>query len=718
MEETYKKLSKDDQDTIIEEALERYKRADEYEEDNRGRAQEAIEFRDGDQWPEEVRRERETDPEGIRPTLTLDKTNQYLHQIENNERQMRPAIKIRPVDDKADPETAKVLQGLIRNIEDQSRAHVAYDTAYSHAVDGGYGYFRILTDYADDQSFYQDLIIKRIRNRFCVRLDPDRQEPDGADSKFGFISESLLKEEFERQYPDAECQEWGEADYKEAWLSKDKIRVCEYYRLKPINETLLLLDNDEVVDRKTYDEATHDSHPELFREIPPDLSGFIYDEAEDTFYNTDGSVVDVLAIEPEYEKVNVIKERKRTRHQLCWYKLTSLEVLDWRELPGKYIPIIEVIGEEVDINGESRKSGVLRRSMDAQRLYNYSASAYTEMVALAPKAPFIAAAGQLEGYEEDWREANVRNISVLHYNPMDVNEQLVPPPQRQPMPGIPTGWSQALVGFEHDIQSAMGLYNPSVGKEGMATSGKQEWLLQQKGDVGTFHYIDNLALSIAHAGRILIDLIPHYYDTKRIVRVLGEDGEPEMVQLDPNIPMAKKEFKDNNQRKKKIFNVHMGKYDVSVSTGPSYASKRQETVEMLSNLIRGNPEMLKLVGDLLFSNMDQHEADRVAERLRKMLPLELQGDDEEEENAVNQKLLMVIEQMKAQMKELAEGQEARKIANEQRELEIKEMKAETERMAEIGKLKLEAQQQQLDKIEAFMEQLRKESQMEDGNAQA
>ena len=658
-----KSIEKTPDEKLIEEALERHKLGVEADAENFIRAREAIQFADLQQWPEKIKRHREQDPDGARPCLVLDKTGQYLRQIENDQRQARPAIQVRPVDDKADVETAKVFQGLIRNIEDQSRAHIAYDTSFAQAVNGGFGYFRILTDYVDDKSFDQDIIVKRIRNRFSVHLDPDRQEPDGSDANWGFIGVDLNIKDFKEQYPSAKRVEWNAEELRARphWLSKDKIRVVEYYKFKFKDETLYLLEDDSIITKEEYDEAKVQTKPELFRAIDHDPES-------------------IENLDIEQVKLDIVKEKEITVKQLCWYKLTALEVLERRELPGKWIPIIEVIGNEIDEDGVSKKSGALRAAMDAQRLLNYSISSFTEQIALQPKAPYIGAAGQIEGYEDDWKSANLTNQPFLKYSVTEVNGKLVPPPRREPPPILSTGWTAAIQQFEHDIQGSFGMYNPSVGADSNEKSGKALFAKQQEADTGNFHYQDNHATSIAHCGRVLMDMIPHYYDTKRIARILGEDGEAKIVNLDPKEPNAYRKYKPNDSEEyKEIFNIHVGKYDVSVSTGPSYTSKRQQVVDMLAQVINGNPEMMKLVGDLFFTNMDWQGAEDVAERLKKMLPPELQDEGEDGElDGPNQKFIIMIEQLKAEIQELAEGQEARKISAEERKLEQGDRKLDIE----------------------------------------
>ena len=655
------------EEKLIEEAIERHKRAIEADSDNFTRAREAIEFADLQQWPDEIKRHREQDPDGARPCLVLDKTGQYTRQIENDQRMARPAIQVRPVDDKADPKTAETYRGLIRNIEDQSRAHIAYDRSFSHAVNGGFGYFRILTDYLNEESFDQDIFIRSIRNRFSVHLDPDRQEPDGSDANWAFIGVDMASKEFKDQHPNAKRVEWTEQEIKTHpdWLKKDKIRVVEYYKFSFQDRTLYLLEDQTVIDKQDYDDATIKTRPELFKADDRNPEGI------------EGDEFDIRQV-----KLDVINEKSYSKKQLHWYKLTSLEILEHVELPGKWIPIVEVIGNEIDDDGVSKKSGALRAAMDAQRLLNYSISSFTEQIALQPKSPYIAAAGQIAEYGTEWENANKKNHPVLRYKVEEVGGKLVPPPRREPPPILSTGWAAAIDQFEHDIQGSFGMYNATVGADSNEKSGKALFAKQQESDTGNYHYQDNHAISIAHCGRILLDMIPHYYDTKRIARVLGDDGEAKVVQLDPNERAAYRKYQPNNAddgEYKEVFNIHVGKYDVSVSTGPSYTSKRQQVVDMLGQVINGNPEMMKLVGDLFFSNMDWQGAEDVAERLKRMLPPELQeSGDDDEQGGPNQKFIMMIEQMKAEMQEIMEGQEARKIENENRKLDLEERRVEIE----------------------------------------
>lgn len=636
-------MAESKKEKIVEEALKRFQICEERWKENRDRAREAIQFRDLKQWDEQVKNARENDPEGARPCLTLDKLNQYVNQVVNDGRQNRPAIKVRPVDDEADPKTAEIFQGIVRHIEDNSNADVAYDTGLEHATDGGFGYWRITTDYVDETSFEQDIFIKRVRNRFSVYLDPNAQEPDGSDAEYGFVYEDMPKDEFKRRWPKATVEDFKTekpAPWELGWTNEDMVRVSEYFRVKKEPGMLIMLDDGTQITDKEDDPNGPRAH---------------------------------------------FKSRKVWHRKIEWFKLTSSEVLDEREWPGKHIPIIQVVGNEIDMDGKLHTSGLIRAGMDAQRMYNYSASSFVENVALAPKAPYIAADGQVEKYENEWKQANKRNLSVLRYKPVDVEGQQVPPPQRSAPPGIPSGWSGLMQTNQADIQSALGMYDSDLGAPGNETSGKAIMARQSAGDTGTFHYIDNLSRSIRHTGRILIDLIPEIYDTSRVARILGEDGTPETVELDPEQEQAMESFRDQETGEiQRIYNLGVGKYDVTVTTGPAYATKREEAAERMVNIVQAYPNLMPIAGDIMFRNMDWPGAEEVAERLKRSLSPEMTADEDEMIPAEQAK--QQVQELQQKLQEALQGKEAQELANKQRETDIKRFEAETKRLESESKI--------------------------------
>lgn len=624
--------------SVLKEALERFEYCQEKLSDSKRLMLEDIKFSIGDsdngyQWPEKILSEREFER---RPALTMNKMPQFINQVVNDARQNRPAIKIRPVDSGADVESAEVLQDLVRNIESVSSADVAYDTAVECAARAGEGYFRIITDYCDETSFNQEILLKRIRNPLSVWLDPDYQEPDGCDAMWGFVIDEVKTEEFDRLYPKAIKSSWDKDT--SGWTSDKTVRIAEYFRVVREEKALLLLS-----DGSTAYEGD---------ELP--------------------------------EGITEVKRRDGFKRKVEWYKLTLDNVLDETEIPCSYIPVIPVLGNEVDVEGVPQRSGLVRNAKDPQRQYNYWVSAETEMIALAPKAPFIGYTGQFK--DKKWKDANVKNYAYLEAEMLEINGQAAPLPQRQPFAGVPAGILAAKSGANNDIRETMGMYNASLGAPSQETSGKAILAKQQEADTGTFHYIDNLSRSIRHAGRIIVEMIPKIYDTQRIMRILGEDGEPDNIQIDPNLPQAKAEIKDANGKIQKIFNPNIGKYDVAVTVGPSFASKRVEAAESMMEMTRIAPDILKVAGDVIVRNMDWPGAQDIADRIKRAMPPEIVGEEGEE--PIPPKVQAMITQI--QQAEQAIGQQAQLLEAKAAELTQKDQElsiTETEVKSMMDELK-------------------------------
>lgn len=611
------------------------------------------------QWPSDVLATRgsvQGQAINARPCITINKLPQHIKQVTNDQRQNRPSGKVIPVDDHADPEVAEIFDGLIRHIEYISDADVAYDTACEAQVTFGEGYFRILTDYCDDDTFDQEIKIGRIRNSFGVFLDPFAQDPTGADANWGFITQDLSHDDYERTWPDAKvvssltAEGVGDASLG-AWLGDKTVRIAEYFWVDFIPKTLNMYGNGE---------------------------SFFADSPQAREFGSVG--------------IKPIKTRKVQARKVRWIKTNGFEVLEEREWAGKWIPIIRVIGNEVEVDGQIHISGLIRNAKDAQRMYNYWCSQEAEMLALAPKAPFIGYAGQFEGFESQWKTANINNWPYLEVNP-DVTDgagAVLPLPQRSTPPMAQAGLIQAKMGASDDIKSTTGQYDSSIGAESNEKSGKAILARQRQTDTGTFHYVDNLARSVRHCTRQIVDLIPKIYDTQRIARIVGIDGEVDHVDIDPTQEMPVKEIKDQDTGKtiKKIYNPGIGKYDVCVTTGPSYMTKRQETSEMMVDLSNGNndPTVSLVMKYFAIKNADFPEAQEFAEIMKKLLPPGLiDGDDESPEVAQAKQQMeqmgQQIEQMQGLLQNVGKSLEAQNAANEQMKLKIQAYDAETKRIS-------------------------------------
>jgi hypothetical protein len=610
------------------------------------------------QWPADVLATRgavQGQTINARPTLTINKLPQHVHQVTNDMRQNRPGAKVIPVDDNADVQVAEVFNGMIRHIEYISDADVAYDTACENQVAYGEGYIRILTEYCDPNSFDQDIKIGRIRNSFSVYMDPLIQDPTGADAKWCFITEDLTKDEYERLYPDASpvstLQSLGVGDQSISnWLYEDTIRIADYYYLD-------------------YEKATLNLYP--------------------------GNVTAFEGSREDKELRAIYGKPKRTREvqnpKVKYCKINGYEILEEAEWAGKWIPVVRIVGNEFEVDGRLYVSGLVRNAKDAQRMYNYWVSQEAEMLALAPKAPFIGYGGQFEGYEDKWKTANTNNWPYLEVNP-DVTDgagNILPLPARAQPPMASSGLLQAKSGAAEDIKSTTGQYNASLGMGSNERSGKAILARQKEGDVGTYHYGDNLARGVRHIARQLIDLIPKIYDTERIARVIGEDGETKMAKINPEQPQPVKEIVDERGIViEKIYNPGVGKYDVVATTGPGYATKRQEALEAMAQLLQGNPQLWQVAGDLFVKNMDWPGAQEMSQRFKKTIdPKILASDDKSPElQAAEQQIQAMgaeMENMHQMIQNVGKSIEVQEQRRKDFEAEVKAYDAETKRLSTI-----------------------------------
>jgi hypothetical protein len=610
------------------------------------------------QWPADVLATRgavQGQTINARPCLTINKLPQHVRQVTNDQRQNRPGAKVIPVDDNADVEVADIFNGMIRHIEYISDADVAYDTACENQVSYGEGYLRLLTEYCDDNTFDQDIKIGRVRNSFSVYMDPTIQDPTGADAKWCFVTEDITKAEFERMYPDAApittLQSLGVGDQSISnWLNEDTIRIADYYYID-------------------YDRTTLNLYPgnaTAFQGTPEDKQ--------------------LRAI---YGKPKKSRESDRPKVKYC--KINGYEILEEREWAGKWIPVIRIVGNEFEVDGRLYVSGLVRNAKDAQRMYNYWVSQEAEMLALAPKAPFIGYGGQFEGYEDKWKTANTQNWPYLEINPdvTDGQGAVLPLPQRAQPPMASSGLLQAKAGASEDIKSTTGQYNASLGMGSNERSGKAILARQREGDVGTYHYGDNLARGVRHVARQLVDLIPKIYDTQRIARIIGEDGETKMVKINPDQQQPVNKIMDQQGIViEKIYNPGVGKYDVVAITGPGYATKRQEALEAMAQLLQGNPQLWAVAGDLFVKNMDWPGAQEMSKRFAKTIDPKFMSDADENPalQAAQQQMQAMgaeMDQMHEMLKNVGKSIEMQEQERKDFEAQIKLYDAETKRIAAV-----------------------------------
>lgn len=654
---------------ILDLARKRFSLSEEAESRIRQEALDDLEFRSGEQWPSNVKAERELDG---RPCLVINRIPQFIRQITNEQKQNKPAIKISPVDDFADIETAKVLQGIIRHIEVNSNADVAINTAFDGAAIKGLGYFRIVTEFQSPLSFDQEILFKRIRNSFSVFFDPYSTEPDGSDANFAFIVEDIAKDEYKATFKNSELSsmdDWESiGNSKPGWATADSCRVAEYFAKE-------------------------------FREV-------------EILMLSDGSVVQADQFQPIDGSLEVVARRVSRVPIIKWYKINGVEILEERVWPGQWIPVIPVYGDELDVNGERILEGVVRHAKDSQRMYNYWASSETETIALAPRAPWIGAEGQFEGNEASWKTANRKNHAFLEYKPVSLGGQLVGPPQRNVFEPPVQAITNARLQASEDLKATTGIYDAALGARSNEQSGIAIQRRTVQAQTSNFHLIENLRVSIRHAGRILVDLIPKIYDTARAVRIIGDDGQEEVVKINQVFEKGGKPVQH--------FLSH-GKYDVTIDSGPSFATRRQEAISSIIELLKVYPQGAQVVGDLLAKNMDWPGASEIAERLRKIMP---PGIAEEKENpapippeiqAQVSQMNQMIEQLTNELNSKTQIIETKTVELESKErIEMAKLQAQIEiKLAELGSVEAMAMlKQEVAQIERRLDLLKQSEPIE------
>lgn len=573
---------KKDHSKLIETAKKRFQLAADAESEIRRLYLEDLRFRAGDQWPDGIKRQREMDG---RPCLTINQMPSFVKRVTNEQRQNRPAIKVDPVGDGADQETAEILQGMIRHIEYDSDAESAYDTAFECAANGGFGYFRLTTEYDDPMSFEQVIKIKRVRNPLQIYLDPFAKEPDRSDANWGFAFETMSKEQFKKDYPQADASTMADwTSDGDGWFQEDECRIAEYYYRESVTKTIVQLTNGMVVDKTVFDKN-------------------------------------------KLDESLIAKQRDTQVFAIKWCKMNGLEVLEETDIPGQWIPIIPVLGDELDVDGKIILEGVVRHAKDPQRQYNFMASATTETIALAPKAPFIGVEGQFEGHEAEWQAANVKNQPFLQYkNVSSTNGQAVPAPQRQAFEPAIQATTMAMMQSSQDLKSVTGIYEAALGAPSNEISGSAIKARQQQTQGSNFNYQDNLKRALRQAGRIIVSWLPYIYDTPRIQRIIGTDGTPKMVAINtPPDPNAQQ----GDVAIERLYDVTTGKYDVVIDTGPSYQTQRQEAADTQLQLMKAFPPVMQAAADIIVANMDIPGAREISERLKLMLPPQLQKDQKQ-----------------------------------------------------------------------------------------
>lgn len=636
------------------------------------------EFFDDDQWDPQIKQARLADS---RPCLTINKLKQPIKQTTNQQRDARPAIQVNPVDNGADIETAEIYQGIIRNIETNSHAEVVYGTAGKNQVVSGLGFVRVLTQYATETSFDQDIILKRVPEPSCVYWDPACQEMDFSDARYMFVTQDLPEAEYRRQFPDsalAGLNDWGTpADGTPAWFPDGGVRIAEYFSIEDVDDPIALVQIQPpppfVLPGMMPPQPPAPPAPQtrVFRVAELPLPDGLTAAANATWQGKAGETYMILAM------------RTAAKRTVKWYKLNAIEVLEEQDWHGKYIPIVPVLGDEFWVKGRRQMRGMVRGARDAQRNYNYHVNAAVETIALAPRAPWIMAEGQDEDFEEMWAQSNTRNFPAMKYKPVTIDGILAPPPRRESTEPPIQALTVAIRQAEADIRATTAFYDPTNPQRSPDESGKAILARQRQGEMTNSDFLDNLGIAIRHVGRILIDLIPKIYDAPRVLRILGLDDQAQTVTVHAGKPPQDPPAQVGSVSK--IYDLSVGRYDVTITVGPSYESRRQEAVGAMIQFVQAYPQVFPLIGDLLAANMDWPGAQQISKRLKTIIPPQAQDQDPNGAPPLPPQVQQQFQQLtqRLQQAEQFAGQAQQELKTQQGKLDADLQKAQIAAQASI-----------------------------------
>ena len=635
---------------FIQDALKKANDCYEYWQPIYDSARDDLYFQSDDNYAQWNAKDAEARRKSGKPVLTIDQISQFVNQVSNDIRMNTPSIEVAPKNSGASIETSEILQGLIKNIEESSRADDAYDNAVNFAVKGGIGFLRVDHDYSDEESFDQELYIDRVVNPFSILLDPRSIKADGSDALYCYIFDKMDLEDYREKYPNN---------------SESSFSVTEHYS-----------DNKNEITIVEY---------------------FYIEEKDITIIEVDGAALQLQDGEKIPDGVRFRTTKKRIVHRV---KMNGEEELERTTFPGDYIPIVPVYGEEAWIDGKRQLYSLIRRSKDSQRMFNYWASVETEMLMRSQKASIFAVEGTTEDYAEDYQ--NPDKAAVLRYKQNDSNNRPAPPPQFVPPIQIPAGIVNARQQTTQDIRATMGLYDAFLGQQDNAIAGVAIRARQGEGNRAVFHYSDNLVRSITQVGRILISAIPEVYDTPRIVQVIGKEETSDMVGINGA-------FVEGQDR---MYDLSQGSYGVKVTTGSSFSTMRQEAAEAYQQIVAAQPQLMGVMGDLLFKYMDFPGAQAISERFKRTMDINIIEEEQDPQvmamQMQNQELQQGIAMLQTQISELnsqlndkrAEIQikmqaEQNDAANDARKSEIDLEKLRIEERNKIAEINLKQQELEL-----------------------
>lgn len=644
-------------DEIIDEAKVRFKLCSDYESyarenfkfDRRFDAQDSV---NNYGWPDDRYAAR---IKANRPCLTVNKVHQHILNVTNDAKVNRPALKYAPVSGGATFKASEVLNGIQRHIFYVSNADDAFDTAMRDQVVGGIGYWRVTTDYASPTSFDQEIRIKRIPDALSVYLDIDIMEVDGSDANYGFIFSDMPRDEFERKYPkfkDKVDQSSplgaGAMDDDLTWAHSDDedkhVRILEYYRKTENKDTLHLMS---------------------------DGSKLLESEAKEN------GVPDGLMS---------LRSRDVSRQEVEWYLIASDQIIARNIFPSKYIPIVRIIGEENVVDGQYDRHGLIRPMIDSQRMYNVESSAAVEYVGGQTKTQWIGPVAAFESYTEVWSRANTETVPYLPYNDWDdVGNRQVDAPQRIEPPQAAPAYTTALAQAAGDMDMVSGQHEATFGQASQERSGAAINARVTMASNATAHYVYNLGIGLRYTGKIILDLIPKVYDTKRTLRILAQDGSQSTIEIDPDLKTAHQDVLGSDDEHfspdqiSAILNPSVGEFDVVADVSSrSFATQRMETFQAIAGILQQNESLTPIIGKFLFKAADFPLADEIANALDE----HFSGQADPALTAAQQHLAAQHAVMLNQQNEIEKLKSSMLIKEQQKEID--EYKAQTDRMKVVG----------------------------------
>jgi len=552
-------------DDILSSAISQFDESYRLEFDNRRDAEMTSQFIDGNQWPETMKDSRRAQR---RPCLTINKLRKYILQVLGELQQNRPGLKVRPMDDQSDIPGAMVRDDLIRHIEFISTSDVIYDTALLSALEGGYGYWRIVTEY-DNESFDQNIILKRIPNRFSVILDQTSEMPSYEDGRYAFVMKHMSRDKFQEMYPDHDMTPFTEINGMENWFTENNITIAEYFWKETETVEIWKLEDGTILK-------------------PEDI-----EKIKDTTI-----LEDILATKP--------KKRIVEQDKIYWAKMTGNSILEGpTKFPGTYIPIVPMLGYEFNDNGSRRFRGLIYDSIDAVRMYNYWKTYNAESIALSPKTPYMLTAQQIEGHQAQWDVTHLVPSPYILYNHIPGE----PPPIPKASTPPPIASINEANSATNDIQDTIGLYASNMGQPSNERSGRAILARQKKGDNTTYTFVNNFHNALIFSHKIILNMIPEVYDAQRIIRTLAKDGGLNELKL--NFPT-----KDPGTLIEKVLNdMTVGRYDMVPVVGPNYATKRMETLSSMLDFIQFVPQYGGIMAPEIAKLMDWEGAEKIAAKI-------------------------------------------------------------------------------------------------------